>query len=251
MTATLQATPDVLEPGELTLAELAAAANREHELVVAAGAAMVEHAILAGEALASARARCGYGDWAPWLDANFAGGDTTANVYIRLAHYQEAIRSEGVRSIAGAAAYVRSLTGPYGKSNYPEATHEEARRLHDAGVSYSEIGRLLGVNRGTAREWCDPAHAATRRIQKAATSRAHRERRAAEQAAARDRATKSAARKAGGAIAKLYADAERTQDDLAQAQREATDPEARRELSEAGALHRQYRDKIVRALGVS
>lgn len=67
----------------------------------------------------------------------------------------------------------------------------------------------------------------------------------------REREIKRAVRKAGGGISKLYADAERTQDGLAQAHREATNTEARVALSRAGEHHRQYRDQIVRALGVT
>lgn len=67
----------------------------------------------------------------------------------------------------------------------------------------------------------------------------------------REQAIKQAVRKAGGAISDLYAMAERMQDVLAYAQREATDREAREALSLAGEHHRKMRDEIVRALGVS
>jgi hypothetical protein len=60
-----------------------------------------------------------------------------------------------------------------------------------------------------------------------------------------------AARKAGGALAEAYAVAERMQDTIAQAHREATDREAREALALAGEHHRKMRDQIVRALGVS
>lgn len=65
-----------------------------------------------------------------------------------------------------------------------------------------------------------------------------------------NQAIKRAVRKAGGAMAELYASTERMQDVLGQAHREATDSEARVALSLAGEHYRAMRDEIVRALGV-
>jgi hypothetical protein len=57
-------------------------------------------------------------------------------------------------------------------------------------------------------------------------------------------------RKAGAGLAEAYAMAERMQDVIGQAEREAGTREARAALREAGAHYRRMRDEIVRALGV-
>lgn len=80
-----------------------------------------------------------------------------------------------------------------------------------------------------------------------------RRRREAEAALAREherRQIKRALRSAGKALSEAYAAAERMQDVIAQAHREASDREVRRALSVAGEHHRKMRDEIVRALGV-
>lgn len=58
-------------------------------------------------------------------------------------------------------------------------------------------------------------------------------------------------KKAGGALAEAYSMAERLDDILGQAHREATEPEVRRELTRAHEYQHAMRDAIVRTLGVS
>ena len=77
---------------EKTLAELAKTANFEHRLSVKhRGQARdhdkqrLEHAKLAGDALAEAKKKHKRGTWGPWLTANFKAGERTARVYIQLA----------------------------------------------------------------------------------------------------------------------------------------------------------------------
>lgn len=63
----------------------------------------------------------------------------------------------------------------------------------------------------------------------------------------RERVAKVVVRKQGGAIAEAYAMAERMQDVIAQAQREATDLAVRGDLELASGYHHSTRDHIVRA----
>lgn len=252
----------VLEPGQRTLRELADEANREHALVLETGAAMVEHAIRAGDALLRMEAayieqaaQMGGSRWLDVLDTSFDGAVSTAQAYMRLARYQDAIRASGVDSVNRAKMYLAEIgaKSPMGAGKAPpDWLIGEMRRLLAAGWSLSAVGRHLGMSRHSVKHWTASPEERERARQRSLKEWRRRQAAAnAIKAQARERAIKQAVRKRGGAIAKLYADAERTQDDIAQAQREASDPEARRELSEAGELHRQYRDKIVRALGVS
>jgi hypothetical protein len=61
---------------------------------------------------------------------------------------------------------------------------------------------------------------------------------------------KTALRKAGVAIAEAYTSAERMQDLIGQAHREAEDLEIRRHLALAGEHYRAMRDEIVKAAGI-
>lgn len=256
---------EVLEVGQPTLGELAETINREHGQVEQAGIAMIEHAILAGEALITAKKMCGEGNWLSWVAANFDATSYTAACYMRVAHQAEAVRSSGESTFSGAYLYLRQkgLPGPTpsggrnGKG-YPDEMRAEAERLRDEGMEYRGISTVLGVSRATARRWLDPEynnrtlahvakHKAARRDEIAAERKAKRQE--AEQREAQRIAR--AARAAGGSIAKAYALAESLQDAIGLAHAEAVDREAKEALSLAGAHYRRMRDQVVRALGVS
>jgi transposase len=250
---TLVDTTEVLEPGARTLRELADEANHEHELVIEAGASMVEHAIRAGEALIRARQQCGYGEWRPWIDENLKIRYAQVSTYMRLARYQEAVRASGMETIRAARDYLMGFDGDSrcGLTNMPAWLRDEAQKLHSDGASRDDIAAQLGISRTTAYRWTDPTFLARHRekIRQAAARRREVERLASEQE--REREIKRAVRRAGAATREAYAMAERMQDVLAQAQRETEDREARRALSEAGVHYRKMRDEIVRALGVT
>jgi phage N-6-adenine-methyltransferase len=68
-----------------TLTELADIANREHDLAFAAAGYAVIHALNCGAALNEARGRFRYGEWLPWLKANFTGSQPTAWRFMKIA----------------------------------------------------------------------------------------------------------------------------------------------------------------------
>jgi transposase len=253
---------DVLEPGEASLDEQAAIANREHHAVLESGVAMVDHAIAAGRALNDVQVRLSEGravrrsrssSWKRWLKANFDASAQTALVYMTLADCEEAVRESGEDSIKGAMRYVRAALPDGGHRRWAASSdvREEALRLRRQGKSLREIGRLFDVSHNTVAGWVDPKQRAARRARaKRDYRRRLRERALAEERHAQSNAWK-AARKVGGARSEAYAMAERMQDVLGQAHREATDREAREAWSRAGEHYRKMRDDIVRALGVS
>jgi hypothetical protein len=241
---------EVLEDGEPTLEELATVIRVGHTEVEAALTSAVERAIAVGEALLKARQRVPRGQWTAWQREQCALAVSVSARYMRLAEHADVVRNEGIATVKGATRYLVEAgftsSRPRGRAPNP-AIPGAVALVKDRGLSVSEAAALCDVNPSTLRKNLDPTYRAKLHARK----RQQQQRALEAKAAERSRRATTAARKAGGAIAKLYADAERTQDDLARAQREATDARARHELSEAGMLHRQYRDKIVRALGVS
>lgn len=252
---TAATTVEVLEPGQRSLRELADEANREHELARESGAAMVEHAIRAGEVLEEAsgqfESRRGY---KAWLAENFHASEHTSHLYRRLARYQNEVRASGAMSIAKASRYlagspdISSKTGPRGTSDIVVA---DMRRMRTEGWTYKAIAAEVGVSQSTVMYWVRPATKANVKRRAVAAKKITHAAEKALREEQRNQAIKRAVRKAGAATAEAYAMAERFQDVIAQAQRETEDRDARRTLSEAAVDFRRGRDKIVRALGVS
>jgi hypothetical protein len=83
---------ELLPSGHQTVAELAAVANRQHELAREAGEEMIMHAFAAGEALIAVKAQLQHGEWLPWLAANFSASEDTAQLYMRVARNTERVR---------------------------------------------------------------------------------------------------------------------------------------------------------------
>lgn len=243
---------EVLEPGQRSLSELAEEIRREHRAFVAAGEAMLSHAICAGAALLQARARGVWRDsgWVNWLEDTVGIHQSTGANYMRFAHYAAELRAAGIKSNGEARLYLRGLVGPTRSSGgkaLPAEVQNEARRLVTAGLSARAAARLLGISDNAVLKYTNPAYAERERER----NRVARDRRRVERDRARRRKIERAAKRAGGALAEAYAMAERMQDVLGQAHGEATDREAREALSKAGAYYRKMRDEIVRALGVS
>lgn len=88
--------------------ELATVANREHALARQSGESMIEHAIHAGEALVAAKAQVKHGEWLPWLAANFAASEDTAEGYMKVAANSERVRNLEEPSLRKALAAVSS-----------------------------------------------------------------------------------------------------------------------------------------------
>lgn len=230
---------EILEPGTLTLAELAAEANREARLAEEAAQTAVRHWVNAGEALLKVKAQIPASEWVPWLASNFEASPNWGQFCVRLATYRHVVEAEGVSSVRQARVLIRGLPA-IERGVEINARREQALELRDAGMTYRAIADALGCSLSSVQKWCNPR---TRDRMKA---------RKREWAAVRRRmlAERQAGR-VGGGIAEAYAMAERMQDVLGRAHAEATDLEARRALSLAGEHYRKMRDEIVRALGVT
>jgi len=227
------------------LPALAETARREHELAVQAGESMLLHAIRAGEALLEARAQVEQGRWGRWLEDNFTATSQTAVVYMRIARGRDVVLASGVKTQADAVKLVPAL--PNGLQNRrPGAEDEEAeaREMRRNGANLRQIAEHFGINYQTAQAWTIPGWRDRR------NQRLREERRLARQARQR-KATKAALRKAGAAMAELYANCERLQDVLAQARREAANTEAGTSLAAAEEHYREMRDLVALALGAS
>jgi hypothetical protein len=245
---------EVIEPGRRSLRELADAANREHALVVEAGEAMVEHAIRAGAWLLEAKSRCPKGTWVRWREDHFAAGITACAIYMKMAHHQEMLRAREVTSIGQAKQILYASDVPnmnHGHRRYPTYMAEAAKELRAEGRTWHAIGGELGVAPRTAKAWVDPDAAERHKASVRACNKRKRQAEMALRERERNQQIKRAVRKAGAAEQDLYAMAERMQDVMGQAHREATDPEKRRHYSLAGEHYRKMRDEIVRGLGVA
>jgi len=232
------------------LGELAAAANHEHDRVREAGLSMVEHAIRAGDALRAADELVQAGQWERWLADNFADSAATARLYMRMSRYQDEIRARGIDGVTAARRHLigRDPHRKGAKPVLPQWMRDEAAEMRAQGISVNRIARELGVSNPTVHRWTNPQAA---RALNDATQAARRRKRAAERALAEQQQrqqVKRRLRKAGAAEAELYAMAERMQDVMGQAHREATDPAKRRHYARAGEHYRRMRDEIVQAI---
>lgn len=247
-TAGMAQSLEVLDPATTTLAEIAVDLRRELALLKADVHSALTRAVTIGELLIQARGLIPRGGWTGWL-GSCGLSKVAANRYVRMAANREQIA--GATTIGDAMALLAGTPGPYAPGSiysYPESVKAEARRmLTQEGLSYNAISCRLGVSQPTLVRWLDP-NVAARDAQRRERQRLAREAWVADQ---RERKIKRAVRKAGGAIAEAYALAERMQDVLGQAHREATDTSARVALSNAGTHYRKMRDEIVSALGVS
>ncbi len=248
---------EVLEPAggpvaEQGLGALAATVNQEHAAAERAAGSALAHAVASGGALVEAQRRVPAGQWLLWVDRNVEVSRARAQVYMRLAVHRSVL--DASLSVTGAVATLAGLPSVGQGGRYPpvrEEVRQAACQLRAEGQPVSVIAERFGVSIGTIYRWVDPA---ARERAVTAARLAHRRQGVAlialrEQE--RQREIKRAVRKAGAAVAELYAMTERQQDVIAQAHRETTDTEARRELSLIGEDHRRMRDRIVRVLGIT
>lgn len=231
----------VLDAPTATLGTLAETANREHELVLEAGTAMVAHAIKAGEALLKAKELVGHGGWERWLVENLSEHSlTTPRLYMRLARHRDQVLTAGPVSLNVAQ---KLLVGG-SDSRIDQDRRDDARRLRKQGLTYQQIADELGCTRDSAFRWCNPkAEERARRRHKMQSMAGRRELNRQK----RDRAV----RKAGGALAESYSLIRKTLEALEQAETEAKSREQRTHIS--SAMHRLYnaQDEIVKAVGLS
>lgn len=141
-----------------TLDELIVAINREHQLVVEGVSAAVKHAIRCGENLIEARLQIGWGDWLPWLAANFDLSQPTAANYMQIARNKDLVH--GAESIAAATRAVSVIgRGPQtAKRPRRGSWHAEARSMHAEGASQRQIAATFGVGKDTVARALDPEY---------------------------------------------------------------------------------------------
>jgi hypothetical protein len=68
--------------------------EREHEAVLGAARASLEHAAACGRLLLEAKSSVPHGGWLPWIEANLSFGIRQAQKYIRLAEHADQMRIE-------------------------------------------------------------------------------------------------------------------------------------------------------------
>jgi len=228
---------------QASLPTLASTVCREHELVIQSGESMLLHAVQAGEALLQARAQVEKGGWGSWLRANFPASDRTAKQYMRIARGREQVLGSGVETLSEAEQLVPALSqGLHRQRTNVHEEEAEARKMRGQGATFAAIADHFGIAFQTAQAWVIPGHRSRR------NRKLREERRLAREARER-KGSRTALKKAGAALAEMYANCERLQDVLAKAREEVSTGEARSSLAAAEEHYRQMRDEVVRALG--
>lgn len=237
----------VLEPlnldRSLSLDALTEIAKAEHEKCLGSMRTTIQHAIRAGEALTLVHERTKKEQrWTAWLDENFPLHRSQAYGYMRLAKYQRVIPPD-TSSITAANELLVGLPtvdGGKGRARIEDTRKADAKRLRGEGMGYKHIAKALDVSVSSVHAWLKGGTKKTR------------DRRAREALKREEKETQiqRAVTTAGAGVAEAYSMAERMDDVLGQAYREAEDNDARRELARAHEFHRAMRDSIVRALGI-
>jgi hypothetical protein len=79
---------------------LAERINEGHRLAESHARSAVEHALRCGELLIEAKAKINHGQWLPWLKANCAVSERTAQAYVRLARELPALAPGKAQRVA-------------------------------------------------------------------------------------------------------------------------------------------------------
>ncbi len=221
-----------------SLDDLAATANREAALAIAAMRATLEHALACGEALLAAREQVPAGEWSAWLAKNFLKADTTAHRFMRVAMHRDQIPTN-VSTITAAEQALRGLPRSNGRVWCTDADTVALalRDYHAGGMTLDQVGERYGVTGSTVHYWLN-------RKKRLSRDKAGRD-------ALRQRERDASIRRIGGSVAEGYSMVRRTAQVLDRAADEATMPEVRQALSRALAKLHAVEDEIVLALGVA
>jgi len=239
----------VAEQG-VSLEDLAATINSEHNLAYRATLDALTHAILCGEALIEARTNVPDGEWLRWVADNLHIGSGALHRYVRLATYKHHLLTaeHEPKSINAAIGYLRQIDAPASSTGRtgrkPSFDVDEAKRLRKQGLNFTQIGEALGVS--DVAVWRQLTPGATAQAMRY-TARARKQRRAAAKALAQQQRADAVARTAGNP-AEAYALLRRCAVTLDRAILDTTDSDEIAQLREA--LHHTHKaeDAIVRAL---
>lgn len=230
----------------LSVDELAAAANAEHEATRLSHAEAVDHAIRCGEALNELRFRITKSEWAEWARTHIHVSAFQLGVYMRLARHKELIRQHEVTSIKQGARLLARAGATVMPARTDPVLRAEAERLRGEGYTFSAIGRELGVSPATARmlvrDIGEDMREKSRRAQK---------RRQVAQAAKNAERRRLARTKGGPNLSAAYEHVRKALERLEAATLDEQDKAARQAISTA--MHRIYEgeDAIIRAIGTS
>lgn len=236
---------------ELTLDELGVIASQEHGGASEAAQAFLHHAIAAGHALLEARKRVEPGNWTSWVESNTPFSVWVAQVYQRMATYQDYVIEAGVDSVHQARKVLHGLpdavSGGARASVYPEEIKEEARSLRKQGFTLKDIGRMLGgIGEPTIYHWTTPGAAKKTADRK---RRNHRRAREAQEALKREERAK-AAKRAGGPVSHASSALRQSLHHTWAAIEDAEDREAEVHLRSAYDALTKAEDEIAKALRV-
>jgi hypothetical protein len=106
---------EVIQPGQLSLPDLADALNREHRQVKECIIKGAQHAVRAGELLWQAKRKAGHGRWLEWLAENCEFAERTAQLYMKLADALPQMANPqriADLSLTGAIKMIEGLKGP-------------------------------------------------------------------------------------------------------------------------------------------
>lgn len=232
------------------LTDLAATINREHDLAYRSALNALQHAILCGEALIAARDTVPDGEWLRWVSDNLHISTGALHRYVRIATYKEQLLTADrqPKSINAAISYLKEVGAPAagtGKNGRkPTFDVEEAKRLRKQGLTFTEIGPLLGVSDVAVWRQLTPG-AARKTVER--TNRYARQRRAERKALQQKKRDEAVAR-TGGTAAEAYALLRRCAATLDRSLIATTNGDERKALRDALAYTHKAEDAIVSAL---
>jgi hypothetical protein len=231
---------------EMTVEDLLARVSAGHVLVGTAQQAALrgmrtalDHAIRVGGALNELKRRFDTEPrrWRTWAAEHIDLEESYRSTYMRIAAHADLI-PDGITTISDARRHLLGLPPVDNPSRHrlkvddgQRATIKEMRRR---GASWSEVSRLVGVSRNTARAAIDPKFVRHRQEVVRASHAKRAAERAALQAAEADRDRRRLVRDADPDISKQYALVRRALDQGARAI-EGVKPSVRQALREAEA----------------
>src|SRR6202158_3144005 len=115
------------------------------EVIRALGKRVVHDVIEIGRRLTDAKARCGHGNWLPWLEREFGWSDSTALRYMQ-AHQFATDKSVTVTDLSLKSLYL--LAAP----STPEAARDEVIERSEAGEQLTPAQIKETIDKGVAAE---------------------------------------------------------------------------------------------------